>query len=39
MAKVIADPQDGVEELFDWYGNGTVEVPTAVPQMGPGSPT
>ncbi|MEU7908269.1 dihydrofolate reductase family protein [Actinoplanes sp. NPDC049118] len=24
----IADPHDGVDELFGWYGNGTVEVPT-----------
>jgi dihydrofolate reductase len=25
----IADPQDGVEHLFGWYGNGDVETPTA----------
>src|SRR5437868_5250355 len=25
----IADPADGVEHLFGWYGNGPVEVPTA----------
>jgi len=25
----IADPQDGVGELFGWYGSGDVEVPTA----------
>ncbi|URM94241.1 hypothetical protein LUW76_07805 [Actinomadura madurae] len=24
----VADPGDGVEELFGWYGNGPVEVPT-----------
>lgn len=24
----VADPSDGVEELFGWYGNGPVEVPT-----------
>ena len=29
----IADESDGVEELFGWYGNGDVEVPTAVPQF------
>lgn len=28
----IADPQDGVEHLFGWYGNGTVETPTADPR-------
>ncbi|MEV4638874.1 dihydrofolate reductase family protein [Actinoplanes sp. NPDC049548] len=27
----IADPQDRTDELFGWYGNGDVEVPTAVP--------
>ena len=25
----IADPKDGVEHLFGWYGNGPVEVETA----------
>jgi dihydrofolate reductase len=25
----IADPQDGIDELFGWYGAGSVEVPTA----------
>jgi dihydrofolate reductase len=25
----IADPQDGIDELFGWYGAGPVEVPTA----------
>jgi dihydrofolate reductase len=25
----IADPADGVDELFGWYGNGDVEVPSA----------
>jgi dihydrofolate reductase len=25
----IADPQDGVEELFGWYGAGDVSLPTA----------
>jgi dihydrofolate reductase len=28
----IADPDDGVNELFGWYGNGDVEVPTADPE-------
>jgi dihydrofolate reductase len=28
----IADPQDGVEHLFGWYGNGPVETPTADPR-------
>ena len=28
----IADENDGVDELFGWYGNGDVEVPTAVEQ-------
>jgi dihydrofolate reductase len=27
----IADPSDGVEHLFKWYGNGDVPVPTAQP--------
>lgn len=26
----IADPADGIDELFGWMGNGEVEVPTAV---------
>ena len=25
----VADPSDGVEHLFGWYGNGDVAVPTA----------
>jgi dihydrofolate reductase len=25
----IADPEDGVEELFDWYNNGEVAIPTS----------
>ncbi|MFI7599592.1 dihydrofolate reductase family protein [Actinoplanes sp. NPDC049681] len=29
----IADTQDRTEELFGWYGNGDVEVPTADPAM------
>jgi dihydrofolate reductase len=28
----VADPSDQVEPLFDWYGNGDVEVPTAIPE-------
>ena len=28
----IADRDDGVDELFGWYGNGDVEVPTADPR-------
>jgi len=28
----IADTSDGVQELFGWYGNGDVEVPTADPR-------
>ena len=24
----VADPNDGVAEVFDWYGSGDVEVPT-----------
>jgi dihydrofolate reductase len=28
----IADPFDEVGPLFDWYGNGDVAVPTAVPE-------
>jgi dihydrofolate reductase len=26
----IADPADGIDQLFGWMGNGDVEVPTAV---------
>lgn len=26
----IADPSDGIDQLFGWMGNGDVEVPTAV---------
>lgn len=29
----IADPADGVEDLFGWYSNGDVTVPTADPHM------
>ena len=29
----IADPSDGVDRLFGWYGNGDVEVPTARPDF------
>jgi dihydrofolate reductase len=30
----IAGPEEtGFEHLFDWYGNGDVEVPTAKPEM------
>jgi dihydrofolate reductase len=29
----IADPQDGIDELFGWYGAGDIEVPTAVEQF------
>jgi hypothetical protein len=25
----VADPSDGVAEVFDWYFSGDVEVPTA----------
>ena len=28
----IADENDGVDELFGWYGNGDVAVPTADPR-------
>lgn len=28
----IADPQDGVEHLFGWFGNGDVTTPTADPR-------
>src|SRR5919198_3159216 len=28
----IADPDDKVGPLFDWYSNGDVETPTAVPE-------
>ncbi|HUK67972.1 MAG TPA: dihydrofolate reductase family protein [Streptosporangiaceae bacterium] len=28
----VADPCDRVGPLFDWYGNGDVEVPTAFPE-------
>ena len=27
----VADPCDGVEDLFGWYANGSVETPTANP--------
>ncbi|GCD94591.1 dihydrofolate reductase family protein [Embleya hyalina] len=29
----VADPSDGVEDLFGWYSNGNVEIPT--PGSGP----
>ncbi|GIM90251.1 dihydrofolate reductase family protein [Paractinoplanes toevensis] len=29
----IADENDGIDELFGWYGNGEVAVPTAVEHM------
>jgi dihydrofolate reductase len=29
----VADPQDGIDELFGWYDVGDVEVPTADPDM------
>ena len=29
----IADPNDGIEHLFGWYGGGDVAVPTADPQI------
>ncbi len=29
----VTDPADQVGPLFDWYGNGEVEVPTANPQL------
>lgn len=25
----IADPEDGIDDIFDWYGAGDVEVPSA----------
>ncbi|MGH3879697.1 MAG: dihydrofolate reductase family protein [Actinophytocola sp.] len=28
----VADPSDGCEELFGWYGNGEVEVPSNDPR-------
>jgi len=28
----VTDPADQVGPLFDWYGNGEVEVPTANPE-------
>jgi hypothetical protein len=28
----VADPSDDVGPLFDWYGNGDVEVPSAYPE-------
>ena len=31
----IADPTDGIEELFGWYGAGSVTVPTASADMPP----
>ena len=29
----IADPDDGIDELFEWYGAGDVDVPTANEQV------
>ncbi|MGP4028302.1 dihydrofolate reductase family protein [Actinomadura sp. 3N407] len=29
----IADPSDGVDELFGWYSNGPVEIPTHDPSI------
>ena len=29
----IADPQDGIDELFGWYAAGSISVPTAVEQF------
>jgi dihydrofolate reductase len=29
----VADPKDGVEEVFEWYGNGPVEIRTADPDL------
>jgi dihydrofolate reductase len=29
----VADPNDGVAEVFDWYFSGDVEVPTARPEF------
>jgi dihydrofolate reductase len=29
----IADPQDGIEHVFGWFGNGDVETPTADEQF------
>jgi len=26
----VADPEDRIDHLFEWFGNGDVEVPTAV---------
>jgi len=31
----IADPNDGIEQLFGWYFSGEVTVPTASPHMPP----
>jgi dihydrofolate reductase len=31
----IADPNDGIEQLFGWYFSGDVTVPTASPQLPP----
>lgn len=31
----VADPNDGVAEVFDWYFSGDVEVPTAKPDFTP----
>ena len=29
----VADPEDGVDEVFDWYFSGDVDVPTANPDF------
>lgn len=29
----VADPDDGVADLFGWYENGDVEIPTAMPGL------
>ena len=29
----IADPQDGIDELFGWYGAGSIQVPTAAEEF------
>jgi len=34
----IADPNDGIEQLFGWYFSGDVAVPTASPQLPPSRP-
>jgi dihydrofolate reductase len=29
----VADPDDGIDRLFGWFGNGDVATPTASPEM------